>query len=264
MKFTATTFATMMMASAVSAFAPAMSTGNTQTSTALRAKSYPEVNGWVADSSQFCAGLPGSTAPLGQFDPLNLLEDMSVEEIKRYRESEVTHGRVAMLATLGYLVGENVHPLFGGVVSGPANTHLAQVQEVAPPFFVALTLAIGGAELFRALRGWKAADVSFYIVCLFFCSFISILTILYVLCSTQSLADVSDEEAFGAVLVDNYYPGDIGFDPLGLKPADSEGFSQMATKELQNGRLAMFGAAGMLVQEQITHEPILATLKGMF
>ena len=168
MKFTATTFATMMMASAVSAFAPAMSTGNTQTSTALRAKSYPEVNGWVADSSQFCAGLPGSTAPLGQFDPLNLLEDMSVEEIKRYRESEVTHGRVAMLATLGYLVGENVHPLFGGVVSGPANTHLAQVQEVAPPFFVALTLAIGGAELFRALRGWKAADVSFYIVCLFF------------------------------------------------------------------------------------------------
>lgn len=83
-------------------------------------------------------------------------------------------------------------------------------------------------------------------------------------CPTQSLAGVSDEEAFGAVLVDNYYPGDIGFDPLGLKPADKEGFSQMATKELQNGRLAMFGAAGMLVQEQITHEPILATLKSMF
>lgn len=78
------------------------------------------------------------------------------------------------------------------------------------------------------------------------------------------MSDVSSQEAFGAVLVDNYYPGDIGFDPLGLKPADAKGFSEMATKELQNGRLAMFGAIGMLVQEQITHEPILATLKGMF
>jgi hypothetical protein len=79
----------------------------------------------------------------------------------------------------------------------------------------------------------------------------------------QSLSDLNDE-AFGATLLDGYYPGDIGFDPLGLKPTTEEAFNVMVTKELQNGRLAMFGAIGMLVQEQVTHEPILATLKTMF
>ena len=159
---------TAMMMGSASAFVPASISRPAATSLRMAAdvgpndmsKQWPEVNGWVADSSKFCAGLPGSTAPLGQFDPLGLTDDMSIEEIKRYRESEVTHGRVAMLATLGYLIGENIHPLFGGAVSGPANTHLAQVQEVAPAFFVALTVAIGGAELFRAITGWKAAEVS--------------------------------------------------------------------------------------------------------
>jgi hypothetical protein len=123
-------------------------------------KQWPKVNGWVADPSKFCAGLPGSTAPLGEFDPLGFTKDMSIEEIKRLRESEVTHGRVAMLATLGYLVGESFHPFFGGVISGPANTHLAQVQEVAPVFFVALTVGIATTELIRAVKGWKIAGVS--------------------------------------------------------------------------------------------------------
>lgn len=36
------------------------------------------------------------------------------EEVKRYREAELTHGRVSMLAALGFLAGEAVEniPLF--------------------------------------------------------------------------------------------------------------------------------------------------------
>jgi hypothetical protein len=49
-----------------------------------------------------------------------------------------------------------------------------------------------------------------------------------------------------------------------LKPDTDAEFKVMATKELQNGRLAMFAAIGMLVQEQVTHEPVLATLKTFF
>jgi hypothetical protein len=48
-----------------------------------------------------------------------------------------------------------------------------------------------------------------------------------------------------------------------LKPKTAEGFAKMQTKELNNGRLAMIGAIGMLVQEQISHEPIMATLHSM-
>merc|ERR1719174_3585100 len=58
-----------------------------------KADSYPTINGWTPDESQFCAGLPGALAPVGEFDPLGLSEGLSINELKRYREAEVTHGR---------------------------------------------------------------------------------------------------------------------------------------------------------------------------
>ena len=58
-------------------------------------------------------------------------------------------------------------------------------------------------------------------------------------------------------LRDTYVPGDIGFDPLGLKPEDPEELDIMITKELQNGRLAMLAAAGFLAQEAVDGKGIL-------
>jgi len=49
-----------------------------------------------------------------------------------------------------------------------------------------------------------------------------------------------------------------------LKPKNAKGFAEMQTKELNNGRLAMIGAIGMLVQEQINGSPILETLMTKF
>merc|ERR1712106_1021607 len=46
--------------------------------------------------------------------------------------------------------------------------------------------------------------------------------------------------------------GDLGFDPMGLKPTDPKEFAEMQTKELNNGRLAMIAIAGMVVQEGVT------------
>mmetsp|Transcript_55709 Transcript_55709/g.118502 ORF Transcript_55709/g.118502 Transcript_55709/m.118502 type:complete len:204 (+) Transcript_55709:75-686(+) len=45
----------------------------------------------------------GAQAPLGFFDPLGLLADESQEQFDRLRETEIKHGRVAMLAVAGYL-----------------------------------------------------------------------------------------------------------------------------------------------------------------
>merc|ERR1739848_812707 len=61
-------------------------------------------------------------------------------------------------------------------------------------------------------------------------------------------------------LNDTYYPGDIGFDPLGLKPESPAEFAEMATKELQHGRLAMLASAGFIAQELVNETPIIENL----
>mmetsp|Transcript_22286 Transcript_22286/g.31373 ORF Transcript_22286/g.31373 Transcript_22286/m.31373 type:complete len:205 (-) Transcript_22286:335-949(-) len=60
--------------------------------------------------------LPGSTAPVGPFDPLNLAEMGSEETFNWLRAAELKHSRVAMLATTGYIVqGAGIH--FPGMLS---------------------------------------------------------------------------------------------------------------------------------------------------
>lgn len=46
--------------------------------------------------------------------------------------------------------------------------------------------------------------------------------------------------------------GDMGFDPMGLKPSSPAELAEMQAKELNNGRLAMIGAAGMIGQEFVS------------
>jgi len=47
------------------------------------------------------------------------------------------------------------------------------------------------------------------------------------------------------------------WDPLGLKPEDPDELRELENKELNNGRLAMFAAAGAIVQELISGKPVL-------
>ena len=52
-------------------------------------------------------------------------------------------------------------------------------------------------------------------------------------------------------------PGDLGFDPLGLKPSDPETWEKVQLRELKNGRLAMLAIAGMLYTELLTGNGVL-------
>ena len=174
--------------------------------------------------------LPGALAPMGFFDPLGFAAKADEPTLKRYREAELTHGRVAMLAVVGFLVGEKVEGssfLFDAQVSGPAITHLTQVPTI---FWGVLAIAIGAAEIKRAEKGWVEPEN----------------------------VPVSKP----GLLRDNYYPGDLGFDPLGLKPDNAEDMFIMQTKELQNGRLAMLAAAGFLAQELVNGKGIVENLLG--
>ena len=172
--------------------------------------------------------LPGALDPVGFWDPLGLAEKAPPNTLKRYREAEVTHGRVAMLAVVGFLVGEQVEGssfLFDASIKGPAITHLAQVPAL---FWAGLAIAIGAAETRRAEIGWV------------------------------NPSDVPVDQP--GLLREDYTPGDIGFDPLGLMPADPAEFEIMVTKELQNGRLAMLATAGFIVQELVDGKTVLGHL----
>jgi hypothetical protein len=176
-------------------------------------------------------GYTGALAPAGVFDPLNLAEKATDATLARYREAELAHGRVAMLATIGFLVGEKVEGssfLFDAQISGPAITHITQVPD---GFWAVIIAFVGAYEASRAEAGWVDP--------------------------AQCPVDQP------GLLRDDYAPGDLKFDPFGLMPEDPEEFAIMQTKELQNGRLAMLAAAGFLAQEAVDGQGIIEHLQKM-
>ena len=48
----------------------------------------------------------GVQAPVGFWDPLGFTSDGSEENFKRRRATEIKHGRISMLATMGYITPE--------------------------------------------------------------------------------------------------------------------------------------------------------------
>merc|ERR1712182_61174 len=96
----------------------------------------------------YAKSLPGVTAPLGFFDPLGFCsaDDITEGKIRFYREVELKHGRVGMLAALGFVVGENFHPLFGGNIDVPS--YLAFQETPLQTFWPAVVFAIAIPEIF--------------------------------------------------------------------------------------------------------------------
>ena len=169
----------------------------------------------AAKSGEFCYGLPGSVAPFENFDPFNFLDGKTFEQVRTWREAELAHCRVGMLAAAGFLVQEKFHPLFSGD-GGPAIEQIPKLPAIMWPL---ITFGIGLCESYRINVGWQNPN--------------------------------TPDHVFQALNSD-YVPGDIGFDPFGLKPTDPAEFKEMQTKELQNGRLAMIAAAGFLAQEAVS------------
>ena len=155
--------------------------------------------------------MAGVTSPLGFFDPVGFCEEASEGKIRFYREVELKHGRVAMLASLGYLVGEQFHPLWGGNIDVPS--FIAFQATPLQTFWPAVVLFISIIEVF----------------------------------SVFSFNTPLGGEPWS--IRSDHYPGDFGFDPMGLKPTNEAELKEMQTKELNNGRLAMFAIAGMVAQE---------------
>ena len=172
--------------------------------------------------------MPGVIAPMGFWDPLGFSYRADEDTIARYREAEIIHGRVAMLAVVGILVGEMVAQSKGCKIHGPAITHLTQVSRGFWPVIIAF---IGAAEVTRAEIGW------------------------------EDPADCPVDQP--GLLRQDYLPGDLGFDPLNLAPIDDDEFWWMQTKELSHGRLAMIAVTGFVAQELVDGKGIVQHWQSM-
>merc|ERR1740133_789736 len=71
--------------------------------------------------------------------------------------------------------------------------------------------------------------------------------------------DIDGDGQVGAptlLKADNYLPGDLGFDPLGLYKGSDEDKRTMQLKEVNNGRLAMMAITGYAFNEAATKIPV--------
>jgi len=102
-------------------------------------------------SSQLALGLDdigGSSAPLPNFDPLNLANWGSDETLLWFRAAELKHGRVAMIATTGYLVNAaGIH--FPGMLS--SDISFESLSTMSPPEAWAAVPTAGKAQILATI-----------------------------------------------------------------------------------------------------------------
>ena len=96
--------------------------------------------------------MPGQLPPLGFFDPLGLASKdyVSQKELKRWRESELKHGRIAMLAAVGLLTAEQWHPVydlpFQPRILGPSAWHFQEWLNLTPGAWLVPLVVVFFAE----------------------------------------------------------------------------------------------------------------------
>ena len=129
-----------------------------------------------------------------------------------------------MLAAVGFPVAEQWHPLWGGEIDVPS--YIAFQQTPLQTFWPVVTGVIAVYEVFSVFTFERPYDL-FY----------------------------SESGGIWQIRPD-HPPGDLRFDPLGLKPTEPAACKEMETKELNHGRLAMIGIVGMVAQELVSGEKL--------
>eukprot|EP00612_Vaucheria_litorea_P005118 CAMPEP_0171461564 /NCGR_PEP_ID=MMETSP0945-20130129/5959_1 /TAXON_ID=109269 /ORGANISM="Vaucheria litorea, Strain CCMP2940" /LENGTH=179 /DNA_ID=CAMNT_0011987931 /DNA_START=213 /DNA_END=752 /DNA_ORIENTATION=- len=178
----------------------------------------------MADASKLQGKAFGQDSPI--FDPLGLASKATDDELMRYQEAEIKHGRIAMLATAGALMQEKHHPIFPESMNvGPAIDHLGLVLNEYSWVFILMVIAASAHEFENSNKIYKPAT------------------------NTRGLY---------SEFIDDRIPGSLNFDPFDLaKSMEPDKYNAMRTKEINNGRLAMIAVAGIVGQELANHRAII-------
>jgi hypothetical protein len=215
----------------------------------------------------FCWGLPGNTLPLGDWDPWGF-QLTSEKVVKKYRESELKHGRIAMLASVGFLTQEVYHPLHPDI-GGLAITHLAQIRDnLSPENGIFGPILVTLNELIMSVNEDINILASLDSISIDYCLVISVLVYFEIFALKRNYYrwlpneynHQFDTNIGIANLKPEYENGNYGFDPLKLMPKNTSNKRRMIEIELNHGRLAMVAIMGMIGQEYLTGLPTLTTL----
>jgi hypothetical protein len=166
------------------------------------------------------AALTGAMAGDVGFDPLGFSKTPA--DLMNYREAEVKHARLAMLAAAGWPISEvfdkkiavalNMAPLLDATDRAPSVLN-GGLGSVSPIYWIGI-LGVGAAVEFLGISKSKSGDAG-------------------------------------------YFPGNLGFDPLGIYPETKEGQMRMQLAEIKNGRLAMIAIFAFAIQEFVSKQGVV-------
>lgn len=189
--------------------------------------------GLLSPSEVGATGLPGDVG----FDPLGLANfDLSIDSatdkqrsaalvMRDYRDAELKHGRLAMLAAVAWPLQEKLNPFFA------AKFHLPNL--VAETGGLSPSVLNGGLE-----QAWVAGGVV---------TFAALMSLV----EKQGLR-IKDSDG------ENWVPGDYG--TLRIAEPGTEQFFSLAEGETWNGRIAMIAILAYVVQEAATKVPTINTI----
>ena len=176
-----------------------------------------------------------------------------------YREAEIKHARLAMLAAAGWPLAELWHGPLAKITGSPYALNVTQGRSLS------------------VLNGGLGEVAPFLFLVAAVIAAIEVATLDQVNGLTRTGLTMKKD---GRLVVKSYTPGDLGFDPLGLygwfgqnvgamaqmkAEADpkyalklaEEARKEMETLELRNGRLAMLAITGFAFQEFVWGTPVV-------
>lgn len=181
--------------------------------------------------------LPGATAPLKGFDPLNLATLGSESTLAWFRAAELKHSRVAMLATTGYIV---------------------QAAGIHFPGMLSSDVSFESLSAMKPLAAWDAVpDLGTSVVIIvLYCTW-------YHISSSNSLPKGKAQIYFTIFFAEfvsefsgtHYMKGGdfptIVFPPINFASSDAEKEKLQMSRELNNGRLAMISIMSFVAAANI-------------
>mmetsp|Transcript_49183 Transcript_49183/g.54787 ORF Transcript_49183/g.54787 Transcript_49183/m.54787 type:complete len:379 (-) Transcript_49183:27-1163(-) len=168
------------------------------------------------------ATLDGSYAGDCGFDPLGFANNQ--ERLTEFREAEIKHARLAMLAAAGWPLSE----LW--------DKKIASLLDLPP---ILLDDATGNRAPSVLNGGLGKISPAYWFGCLAFAGAM---------------------EAYSGVVAskkEGYFPGNLQFDPLGLYPNDKNLQKQMQLSEIKHGRLAMIAITAFAAQEFVAETAVI-------